>query len=112
MDLFEHVLNINSSIKCQCAQLVCTHCSLPSIGSPPPDFSALNVKIDEQILDKRKIPKRKCKFKKGATRGGNQKSCRSNRADGHVLVVKECATADDCINSDSTIVKWMNKKQH
>jgi hypothetical protein len=114
-----NLFKLNGSNKCQCGKTNGTHHLPPSsLASPPPGASpqsesgALNHQIDEQVLVKRKMPKRKRKFGKGATRGGDQKSCWSDRVDQHAVPVpKNPATADGHVNTDSVIVKLMNKKQ-
>jgi hypothetical protein len=72
--LSDNLFKLNGNNKCQCHKTNCTHhLPPPSIASPQPvaspqsDSSALNDQIDEQVLVKRKMPKRKRKFGKGAT---------------------------------------------
>ena len=65
---------------------------------------------------KRMMPKRKRKFGKGATQGGDQKSSRSdttpNERHAELAVPGYAATASDPVSSDSAaVVKRLNKKQ-
>ena len=58
---------------------------------------------------KRKMPKRKPKFGRGATRGGDQKSRRLNIVYQHAVPVPR--NDGDNSNTDSVHAKWMSKKQ-
>ena len=65
---------------------------------------------------KRMMPKRKRKFGKGATRGGDQNSSRSDTTPverhAELAVPGYAATASDRVSSDSAaVVKRLNKKQ-
>ncbi len=68
---------------------------------------------DHHIVVKRKMPKRKCKFVKGTTRGGDQKSCQSGTRDPLVFAAKGDAAADiqATVSATSVAVKPMNRKQ-
>ena len=68
------------------------------------------LKSPEQVLYvKRKMPKRKRKFGRGATRGGDQKSSRPNIVYQHAVPVPH---NDDDNNSTQLVhAKWMNTKQ-
>jgi hypothetical protein len=73
--------------------------------------SSINVQqpTDDALPDvphKRKMPKKKKKFGKGARRGGNRKSGRSDTADQHV----EPAVPGDAVAA-CVVVKRLNKKQ-
>ncbi len=59
------------------------------------------------------MPKRKRKFGKGATRGGDQKSCQSGTSDPLVFAAKGNATANiqATVSVTSVAVKPMNRKQ-
>jgi len=86
--------------KSQCESNNHTHGSLPPAIALPPDVA---------LFHKRKMPKRKSKFGKGATRGGNRKSGRSETVDQHA---EPAAAAGDAVSSDSAVVvKCLNKKQ-
>ncbi len=64
------------------------------------------LKSPEQVLYvKRKMPKRKRKFGRGATRGGDQKSTRPNIVYQHAVPVT--SNDDDNGNTDSVHVKQM-----
>ena len=67
-------------------------------------------KSPEQVLYvKRKMPKRKRKFGRGATRGGDQKSSRPNIVYQHAVPVPR--NDDDNASTESVHAKWMNTKQ-
>ena len=68
---------------------------------------------EHRIVLKRKMPKRKRNFGKGATRGGDQKSCQSGTSDPLVFAAKGNATANiqATVSVTSVAVKPMNRKQ-
>ena len=69
------------------------------------------LKSPEQVLYvKRKMPKRKRKFGRGATRGGDQKSSRPIIVYQHAVPVPR--NDDDNGSTDSVHAKRMNKKLH
>ena len=69
------------------------------------------LKSPEQVLYvKRKMPKRKRKFGRGATRGGDQKSSRPNIVYQHAVPVP--CNDDDNGSTDLVHAKRMNKKLH
>ena len=69
------------------------------------------LKSPKQVLYvKRKMPKRKRKSGRGATRGGDQKSSRLNIVYQHAVPVPRNDDGNGSI--DSVHVKWMNKKLH
>jgi hypothetical protein len=65
------------------------------------------------IVVKKKMPKRKRKFGKGATRGGNQKSRQSGTVDQLVFAAEGGAAADiqATVSATSVAIKPMNRKQ-
>ncbi len=65
------------------------------------------------VVVKRKMPKRKRKFGKGATRGGDQKSCQSGTRDPLVFAAEGDATADiqATVSATSVTVKPMKRTQ-
>ena len=67
---------------------------------------------EHRVIVKRKMPKRKRKFGKGATRGGDQKSCQSGTRDPLVFAAKGDATANiqATVLATSVAVKPMNRK--
>ena len=68
------------------------------------------LKSPEQVLYvKRKMPKRKRKFGRGATRGGDQKSSRPNIVYQHAVPVP--CNDDDNGSTHLVHAKWTNKKQ-
>ena len=68
------------------------------------------LKSPEQVLYvNRKMPKRKSKFGRGATRGGDQKSSRPNIVYQHAVPVPR--NDDDNASTESVHAKWMNTKQ-
>ncbi len=104
----------NDDIKCQYASNNHSYGSLvppditlpqPTHGSPP----------DVVLPHQRMMPKRKRKFGKGATRGGDQKSSRSDATvewHAELAVPGYVAAANDPVISDSSAaVKRLNKKQ-
>ena len=76
----------------------------------PAIVESATLKPPEQVLYvNRKMPKRKSKFGRGATRGGDQKSSRPNLVYQHAVPVP----LNDVDNSNTDLVhaKQMNKKQ-
>ena len=68
------------------------------------------LKSPERVMSvKRKMPKRKPKFGRGATRGGDQKSSHPNIVYQHAVPVPR--NDDDNSNTDLVHAKWMNTKQ-
>ncbi len=68
--------------------------------------------VNKQLPVKSKIPKRDCKFGKGAKRGGDQKlGSGCSGTVGHIHVSQEPTTADVHASSLSVPMKQMNKKQ-
>ncbi len=68
---------------------------------------------EHRVIVKRKMPKRKRKFGKGATRGGDRKSCQSGTRDPLVFAAKGDAAANiqATVSATSVAVKPMNRKQ-
>jgi hypothetical protein len=103
----------NDNTKSQCASNNHTY------GSPPFDVAlpqtTHGLPPDVVLPHNRKMPKRKSKFGKGATRGGDRKSSRSDTTvERHAeLAVPAYATAagDPVISDSVAAVKRLNKRQ-
>ena len=81
MDLLPcHRSSINDSNKRHHSDPIESHCSLPFVGPPLP-LQLLDNSLALKVTAKRIMPKRKHKFGKGATRGGDWKSHHPDRVD-------------------------------